>query len=126
MKSFITVLFLLFINFNCNNPSTDSSIRSDTVNENNIIRKVSIKSAPPKPVYPHQALFLKLSGVVVVYIEINENGEPMACKALSGHDLLKPAAESYAMSFRFYPASIGGKNVQSKFILDVPFKFSIQ
>ncbi|MET0753211.1 MAG: TonB family protein [Pyrinomonadaceae bacterium] len=66
----------------------------------------------PKPVYPQAAKAVRASGAVNVQVMIDENGNVVAASAVSGHPLLRKAAETAASQAKFAPAVIGGKAVK--------------
>ena len=57
----------------------------------------------PKPPYPAPALAVNAQGKVDVQVTIDENGKVVAAKAVSGHPLLRPAAERAAWNAKFTP-----------------------
>jgi Ca-activated chloride channel family protein len=63
----------------------------------------------PKPVYPQAAKAVRASGAVNVQVTIDEGGNVVSASAVSGHPLLRKAAESAAIQAKFAPAVIGGK-----------------
>jgi len=66
----------------------------------------------PKPPYPPVARAAKASGPVVVQVTVDENGKVTSAKAVSGHPLLRPAAEAAARQATFLPAIVGGNYVK--------------
>ncbi|MEW6212838.1 MAG: TonB family protein, partial [Acidobacteriota bacterium] len=65
-----------------------------------------------KPEYPPMARAANATGTVVVEILIDENGRVKSAKAVSGHPLLKQAAESAAKGWKFAPTLIAGTPVK--------------
>ncbi|MGI9055252.1 MAG: TonB family protein [Pyrinomonadaceae bacterium] len=57
----------------------------------------------PKPPYPLPAKAVGASGAVNVQVTIDEEGNVVSAKAVSGHPLLREAAERAARSARFSP-----------------------
>ena len=57
----------------------------------------------PKPPYPPTAKAVGASGAVNVQITIDEQGNVISAKAISGHPLLRQAAEHAARNARFSP-----------------------
>ena len=57
----------------------------------------------PDPDYPDAAKAVRASGVVKVQVTIDENGNVIAARALSGHPLLQSAAVAAAQKARFEP-----------------------
>jgi len=68
----------------------------------------------PDPVYPPMAVKARVQGVVSIQILVDENGRVISAKAVSGHVLLRQAAEQAAMRTRFSPTRLS----------DVPVKVS--
>ena len=58
----------------------------------------------PDPSYPAAAKAVKASGIVRVQVTIDENGNVIAAKAVSGHPLLQAAAVAAAQKARFEPS----------------------
>jgi TonB family protein len=65
-----------------------------------------------KPEYPPMARAANATGTVVVEILIDEKGHVKSAKAVSGHPLLKQAAESAARRWKFAPTLIDGTPVK--------------
>ncbi|MFN3329789.1 MAG: energy transducer TonB, partial [Pyrinomonadaceae bacterium] len=63
----------------------------------------------PKPTYPMAARQAGASGPVAVKVVIDEEGNVVSAKAISGHALLRPAAEAAAMQSKFTPFLSEGK-----------------
>lgn len=57
----------------------------------------------PKPQYPAAAIAVHAEGKVDVQVSIDETGRVVSASAVSGHPLLRPAAESAARSAKFTP-----------------------
>ena len=55
----------------------------------------------PKPAYPSAARAVRASGAVNVEVEVDENGYVTSAKAVSGHPLLRQAAEQAAREAKF-------------------------
>lgn len=68
----------------------------------------------PKPAYPASAKAVKASGTVVVNVLVDENGNVMTADAVSGHPLLRSAAEQAARIAHFRPTLEGGQRVKVK------------
>lgn len=66
----------------------------------------------PKPKYPAAAKAVKASGAVNVQVTIDENGEVIAAKSVSGHPLLRQSAEEAASGAKFSPTFLSGKPVK--------------
>ncbi len=75
----------------------------------------------PKPAYPPAAQAVKAGGSVSVQVLINENGEVIAASAVSGHPLLRAAAESAARGARFSPTLLEGTPVKVSGVITYNF-----
>lgn len=65
-----------------------------------------------KPPYPPAARAVRASGAVNVQVTIDENGNVVSASAVSGHPLLKQAAESAARASKFSPTLLSGQKVK--------------
>ena len=65
-----------------------------------------------KPPYPPAARAVRAAGTVNVQVTIDENGNVISASAVSGHPLLKQAAESAARSSKFSPTTLSGQKVK--------------
>jgi TonB family protein len=75
-----------------------------------ILNKKAIEK--PVPIYPHGARMVRVSGTVLVYIVVDENGRVETAKAMSGHPLLRSAAVDAARQARFAPTRVSGSPVK--------------
>lgn len=66
----------------------------------------------PKPPYPAAAQALKASGEVKVQVTIDEAGNVVSAKAMSGHPLLRQSAEQAAWQAKFKPTLLSGVPVK--------------
>ncbi|MGA9994356.1 MAG: energy transducer TonB, partial [Pyrinomonadaceae bacterium] len=66
----------------------------------------------PKPPYPSIARAAHASGTVTVQVTIDENGNVISARAVSGHPLLQAAAVSAARGARFSPTKLSGQPVK--------------
>ena len=66
----------------------------------------------PKPPYPPAARAVRASGAVTVQVMIDETGRVLSATAVSGHPLLRNAAEQAARGARFSPTLLGGEPVK--------------
>lgn len=64
------------------------------------------------PQYPSQARAVRASGQVSVAVTIDESGNVISASAVSGHTLLRGAAESAARSSKFAPTLLSGQPVK--------------
>lgn len=66
----------------------------------------------PKPAYPAPAKAVGAQGAVNVQVLIDENGRVISANAVSGHPLLRSAAENAARSARFTPTLLSDTPVK--------------
>lgn len=66
----------------------------------------------PKPVYPAVARAVDADGEVAVEVVIDEVGNVISAKAISGHSLLQKASEKAALEAKFEPTLYKGKPVR--------------
>jgi TonB family protein len=66
----------------------------------------------PKPAYPPIARTARASGAVNVQVLIDEDGRVVSANAVSGHPLLRAAAEQAARQARFQPTMLSGQPVK--------------
>jgi protein TonB len=66
----------------------------------------------PQPAYPPIAKAARASGTVTVQITVDESGRVISANAVSGHPLLRAAAEGAARSARFSPTLLSGQPVK--------------
>ena len=76
----------------------------------------------PKPAYPTPAKVVGASGDVNVQVTIDENGVVISAKAVSGHPLLRQAAENAARNAKFSPTLLS--NVPVKVTGVIVYKFT--
>jgi protein TonB len=76
----------------------------------------------PAPPYPSIAKAAKATGTVVVSVEVDEKGGVTSARAVSGHPLLRAAAEAAARQARFSPTLLSGKPVKVRGTLTYEFK----
>jgi TonB family protein len=75
-----------------------------------------------QPRYPPGAKKYNISGLVDVQVTISEAGRVDEAKAVSGHPLLREAAEEAARQWIFKPATLKGVPVQTQIVLTFIFK----
>jgi protein TonB len=75
-----------------------------------------------QPTYPLSAKSARQGGAVSVEVVINENGDVISARAVSGSDLLKNAAVSAAKGWKFKPSTRDGKPVKSTSTITFNFK----
>jgi periplasmic protein TonB len=65
-----------------------------------------------KPPYPPAAKAVRAAGQVSVQVTIDESGNVISASAVSGHALLRAAAESAARASKFSPTLLSGQKVK--------------
>jgi protein TonB len=75
----------------------------------------------PKPNYPPIARQIRLQGTVTVQVMIDEKGNVISAKALSGHQLLTHEAQRAALQARFSPTKIGDQPVKVSGVITYNF-----
>ena len=78
-----------------------------------------ITKVPPE--YPALAKRQRIAGIVEVEVDINEKGNVVRAKAISGPILLRGAAEGALMKWKFKAASIDGVDISSQTRISVVF-----
>lgn len=66
----------------------------------------------PVPAYPAAAKAVRAGGTVNVQVLIDEKGNVLSAKAVSGHVLLRETAEQAARSAKFIPTTLSGQPVK--------------
>lgn len=76
----------------------------------------------PKPVYPSEARALRLSGMVVIKVEINEKGKVTSAKDMcQGLPFLTEASINAAMQARFSPTFLNGQPMKVTGVIQYNF-----
>lgn len=75
----------------------------------------------PKPAYPPAAKAVRASGAVSVQVLIDESGRVVSASAVSGHPLLRNAAEGAARGARFSPTLLSGQAVKVSGVITYNF-----
>jgi len=75
----------------------------------------------PKPAYPPAAKAVRASGAVSVQVLIDEQGRVISASAVSGHPLLRAAAEGAARGARFSPTLLSGQAVKVSGVITYNF-----
>lgn len=75
----------------------------------------------PAPAYPAAAKAVNASGSVNVQVLIDEEGNIVSASAVSGHPLLRAAAESAALRSKFRPTMLQGQPVKVSGIITYVF-----
>jgi len=76
-----------------------------------------------EPTYPPLAKAARVDGLVVVEVTIDEEGNVVAARAVTGHPLLKEAAVTAARGWKFEPTTLDG--TAAKVIGNITFNFSL-
>ncbi|MEO6589884.1 MAG: energy transducer TonB, partial [Pyrinomonadaceae bacterium] len=76
----------------------------------------------PKPAFPSAARTVNASGAVNVQITIDETGNVIAAKAVSGHPLLRQAAEQAALNAKFTPTQLSGNPIKVMGVISYNFQ----
>ena len=92
-----------------------------TVSEGVINGKATFLPPPP---YPPNARLVNAQGAVNVQVTIDESGKVISSKAISGHPLLKGAAEKAAWNARFSPTFLSRVPVKVTGVIVYNFKRS--
>lgn len=79
------------------------------------------RQACRKPVYPATAKAVKAVGTVMVRVLVDESGNVVSARPLSGHPLLQAAAVAAAKQAKFTPTKLSGKPVKVSGILTYTF-----
>jgi protein TonB len=77
----------------------------------------------PKPAIPAVARAARASGTVTVQVTIDENGNVISARAVSGHPLLQSAAVQAARGARFSPTKLSGQPVKVTGVITYNFQF---
>ena len=83
-----------------------------------ITGKALRKTQPP---YPQIARAVRAQGTVPVQITISEEGRVLAATVISGHPLLRDAAQQAAMQWVFSPTVLNGKSVKVSGVISFNF-----
>jgi TonB family protein len=75
----------------------------------------------PHPSYPPAAKAVNASGAVSIQVLVDENGDVISATAVSGHPLLRAAAESAARAAKFSPTLLNGQPVKISGVLTYVF-----
>ena len=76
----------------------------------------------PQPAYPPIAKQAGASGTVVIQVLVDEKGNVVTARAVSGHPLLQSAAIAAARQAKFSPTRLSGKPVKVSGVLRYEFK----
>jgi protein TonB len=89
----------------------------------------AIKRAPKllsstRPMYPSPAKLANVQGTVVVSAEVDEKGNVIGAKAISGPSLLRPAAINAVLQWKYQPEIINGKPVIAQVTINIDFRLN--
>ncbi|MEJ7624904.1 MAG: TonB family protein [Pyrinomonadaceae bacterium] len=90
-----------------------------TVSTGNVLNGKAVSLA--MPAYPAAARAVRAQGAVSIQVMIDEEGIVRSASALSGHPLLRAAAENAAYEARFAPTLLAGKAVKVAGVLTYNF-----
>ena len=86
------------------------NLRTDTENKGISMGVVNVQAINlPPPVYPPAARAVKATGAVNVQVIITKDGSIFSAEAVSGHPLLRSAAETAARNAKFKPLLLDGQ-----------------
>jgi protein TonB len=77
----------------------------------------------PQPAYPAIARAAKPTGTVTVQVLVDDEGQVVSAKAVSGHRLLRKAAIDAAYQAKFSPRVISGERVKVSGVLTYDFVY---
>jgi protein TonB len=77
----------------------------------------------PAPAYPVLAKAAKIQGTVTIDAVIDEKGDVVEARVLSGPPLLIPAALQAITSWRYEPTSLNGEPIEVQMHVEVNFSF---
>jgi protein TonB len=78
----------------------------------------------PAPLYPETAKRMRVSGVVVVDVVVDETGKVISAEASSGPSTLRDAAVQAALRARFSPTKLSGQPVKVSGVINYKFSLS--
>jgi protein TonB len=78
--------------------------------------------AAPRPDYPMLARLAHVDGPVVIHAEIGRTGSVMDTDVVSGHHLLRHAAEDAVRHWRYKPYEVDGRAVPVSTTITVRFR----
>jgi TonB family protein len=75
----------------------------------------------PQPAYPPMARAAHAAGPVIVQVVVDENGDVISAKAMSGHPLLQAPSEAAARQAKFAPLKLMGQPVKVSGVIQYNF-----
>ncbi len=100
-------------------PVFEQTLPSESVISSNATKAECISAV--KPIYPQSARRYGIAGTVVLDIEINEKGDVVDARAVSGPGLFREAAEETVFQWKFKPASANGVSIASREQISISF-----
>ena len=76
----------------------------------------------PKPAYPAMAKAARASGIVTVQVTVDESGNVISARAVSGHPMLQQAAVQAAYKAKFSQTKLSGQPVKIRGIINYNFQ----
>jgi periplasmic protein TonB len=101
-------------------PVTKAEVKPPPVKTLGVVNGRAV-SLPPPP-YPPPAKIIGAEGLVNVQVTIDESGRVISSKAVSGHVLLRQAAENAAFRARFTPTLLSNQPVKVTGVIVYNFK----
>ncbi len=99
--------------------NTDESVAAGKTVSGGVLNGKAISL--PKPAYPPIAKQAKASGTVAVQVLVDEKGNVVSARAVSGHPLLKAASVAAAREAKFSPTKVNGKPVKVSGVISYNF-----
>lgn len=99
---------------------TAPSTSSPTTASRTFVQAVILKKVTPS--YPEAARHSRMSGQVIVSVEIDERGNVTSAKMIDGHAFFRQAAENAARQWKFRPASVDGQPTSSTTTIQFLFR----
>jgi TonB family protein len=106
------------INSDTDTDTDDNVVSGNTVSGGSLNDKAITL---PKPAYPPIAKQAHASGTVVVQVLVDEKGNVVTARAISGHPLLRAVAVSAARGAKFSPRLLNGKPVKVSGVITYNF-----
>ena len=75
----------------------------------------------PRPAFPVVKKAARVEGPVTVEVLVDEGGDVVSARAVSGHQLLRAAAENAAREAKFSPTFLSGKPVKVSGVINYDF-----
>ena len=75
----------------------------------------------PEPAYPPMGRAVKASGTVVVQVTVDEKGNVISARAVSGHPLLRATSVAAALRAKFSPTKLSGEPVKVNGVVNYNF-----